>query len=88
MSKKDRAMVRRFMLFTCIIIPMAVSVATVRADGGRNVISLDGTWQIAEGAMDDVPKSFDRQTAVPGLADMAVPAFEGVGPKDLSLIHI
>jgi len=82
MSKEDRTMFHRFILFVCIIISMAVSAETALADGGRKVISLDGTWQIAEGAMNDVPKGFARQIPVPGLADMALPAFEGVGPKD------
>jgi hypothetical protein len=75
-------MFRHFVLFAGIIVLLATFAATSRAEGGRKTISLDGTWQIAEGTMDDVPKSFDRQTPVPGLADMAVPAFEGVGPKD------
>jgi beta-galactosidase len=47
----------------------------------RKTISLDGTWQIAEGSMDKVPTSFTHEISVPGLADMARPAFEGVGPN-------
>ena len=49
---------------------------------GRRVICLDGTWQIAEGTMDQVPDGFEHQVPVPGLADMAEPAFEAVGTEE------
>ena len=75
-------MFRRFAPFAGILLFSAAFAATAHADGGRKVISLDGTWQIAEGTMDDVALGVDRQAPVPGLADMAVPAFEGVGVKD------
>lgn len=45
----------------------------------RQEIRLDGEWQIAEGAWDAVPARFDRRVVVPGLVDMALPAFEDVG---------
>jgi len=48
---------------------------------GRLVIDLNGTWEIAEGDMDSVPGSFERKVPVPGLVDMAEPAFEEVGKK-------
>jgi len=48
---------------------------------GRLVIDLNGTWEIAEGGMDSIPKSFERKVPVPGLVDMAEPAFEEVGRK-------
>ncbi len=52
------------------------------AESPRSVLSLDGTWQIAEGKMDLVPAAFDRTVPVPGLASMAVPAFtDPPGPK-------
>jgi hypothetical protein len=51
----------------------------VRAGEARTVLSLDGTWEIAEGTMDRVPAEFDRTVPVPGLVDMAKPAFAGVG---------
>lgn len=49
--------------------------------GARTELSLDGLWQVGEGSMDEVPSTFDRQVAVPGLVDMAQPAFEEVGVK-------
>jgi hypothetical protein len=45
----------------------------------RQVIPLDGTWQIAEGTMTNVPAAFERKAPVPGLVDMAMPSFAEVG---------
>ena len=50
-------------------------------DSRRTVISLDGTWQIAEGKMEQAPASFDRSVPVPGLVSLATPAFDAPGPK-------
>jgi len=49
--------------------------------GRRHVIDLNGTWEVAEGGMDSVPAVFEHRVPVPGLIDMAEPAFEGVGKK-------
>lgn len=47
----------------------------------RQVISLDGMWQIEQGSMDSQPAAFAHTVAVPGLADMATPAFAEVEKK-------
>jgi len=47
----------------------------------RTEQSLDGTWQVAEGTMDTMPTAFDHKVPVPGLLDMATPAFAEVGTK-------
>ena len=49
--------------------------------GARRVINLDGIWEIAEGSMDSIPKIFEHKVPVPGLVDMAEPAFDEVGTK-------
>jgi len=49
--------------------------------GPRRVISLDGNWEIAEGSMDSIPKTFEHKVPVPGLVDMAEPPFADVGKK-------
>ena len=49
------------------------------ADSPRRIVSLDGTWEIAEGSMAKMPAAFDRTVPVPGLVDMATPAFADVG---------
>jgi len=65
---------------------MLVALALLASSDGlltraeaRTVLSLDGTWEIAEGTMDKAPVEFDRTVPVPGLVDMARPAFAGVG---------
>jgi len=45
----------------------------------RQVISLNGTWEVEQGTMDSIPEAFSRTIAVPGLLDMAKPAFDEVG---------
>ena len=42
---------------------------------------LDGTWQIEQGGIQSQPTAFSHTVAVPGLADMAQPAFAEVGKK-------
>ncbi len=49
--------------------------------GPRRIISLDGLWDIAEGGLEEIPSTFSHRVPVPGLADMAEPAFEQVGVK-------
>jgi len=49
--------------------------------GPRRIINLDGTWAIAEGDMDSIPQQFTHSVPVPGLVDMAEPAFVEVGKK-------
>lgn len=46
---------------------------------GRQVISLNGTWEIAEGSKETFPTQFEAQVPVPGLVDQAQPPFIGVG---------
>ena len=61
--------------------PFLALGAVARAEPGRSILALDGAWQIAEGGMDASPTSFDHTVPVPGLVDMAQPAFEEVGIK-------
>lgn len=61
------------LLLACLTSAQSASVK-------RRVISLDGRWQIAQGGMTDAaPSAFDRTIPVPGLVDMAKPAFTEVG---------
>jgi hypothetical protein len=43
------------------------------------VTTLNGTWQIAAGSMDDMPEAFHAEVQVPGLVTLAEPAFQEVG---------
>ncbi len=47
--------------------------------GQRQSIDLSGTWQIAEGSMETIPTAFEHEVPVPGLVDLAKPAFDHVG---------
>ena len=49
--------------------------------GKRTIVNLDGTWEIVQGSMDSAPETFEHKIPVPGLVDMAEPAFEEVGKK-------
>ena len=69
-----------------ILIMTVVSIlsACTSAPQGRQVLRLDGSWQIAEGEMDRAPMVFDHRVNVPGLADAAEPPFPAVGEKGSS----
>ena len=54
-------------------------VVAVAAPTGRKTVSLDGTWQVAEGSLNSRPTEFLHSGPVPGLVDMASPPFEQPG---------
>jgi hypothetical protein len=60
--------------------PQSLVTIDTHAARVRQTISLDGTWQIAEGKMEPIPAVFDRIVPVPGLVDLAKPSFAEVGP--------
>lgn len=62
-----------------ILVPLAT--ATEKPMAPRRVVSLDGTWQIEQGSLETVPPTFTHSVVVPGLVDMAQPAFQEVGKK-------
>ena len=61
-----------------VFILLLIDFAGVWA-GERRTISLDGTWQVAEGSMSEVPSTFDHTVPVPGVLDLASPPFETLG---------
>lgn len=65
--------------FTMILVSGVL--ASAAGSPSRQTISLDGRWQIAEGARDAVPAKFGHEVVVPGLVDMARPPFVEPGPK-------
>lgn len=70
-----------FIFLAISLISITGSCKNPNNNNRRQTISLNGTWEIAEGTMEQVPEKFDRTVVVPGLVDMAVPAFEEPGPK-------
>lgn len=57
--------------------------ACIFAFAQRAELSLDGVWKIAEGKFSKIPEEFNSEIQVPGLVDMARPAFKDVGAKTL-----
>ncbi|MFF0400151.1 glycoside hydrolase family 2 TIM barrel-domain containing protein [Streptomyces sp. NPDC005248] len=45
----------------------------------RSIINLDGVWSAAEGNLKETPADFAHSVPVPGLLDMASPAFAEIG---------
>ena len=59
----------------------STAMAGLKPTAPRKVLALDGTWGIEQGSMEDIPPNFTHTIVVPGLADMAQPAFKNVGKK-------
>ena len=77
-----RTTVGLFVVGACVAMVSSVPVwASKETPENRRVIDLDGTWQVAEGTMDLIPERFEHKVSVPGLIDMAEPAFAEVGDK-------
>ena len=70
--------VRPILAALCVV---GILCGPTAAEEGRRVVCLDGDWQIAQGPTDQVPASFGHHVPVPGLVDMARPAFADVGQK-------
>jgi beta-galactosidase len=58
-----------------------LAFGSLRAAAPRNLMNLDGSWQVEQGSMDSMPQVFSHTVSVPGLMDMAQPAFQEVGKK-------
>jgi len=71
-------------LAACALAQAHGQAPPANTDSPRRIVSLDGTWEIAEGSMDTLPTAFDRTVPVPGLVDMAAPQFQEVGVKSNS----
>ncbi len=73
----------RLSLFFSFVAAVFLSTveAAAAADQPRRVISLDGTWQVAEGKLDHIPANFDHLVPVSGLVSLAMPPFDAPGPK-------
>ena len=61
------------------IVVLAVMGLVLMSQGARNTVLLDGQWEIAQGSMEKIPSEFSAKVNVPGMVDLATPAFEDVG---------
>ncbi len=79
---KPHPPVAEFLLCRILVAVVAVQLglaANAVSAGDRVVVSLDGTWQIAEGSLTQLPAEYAHTAPVPGLADLATPPFESPG---------
>ena len=84
MNAEGRRPLLRHWLFVIrylMFIVLANVALSAESASPRRIIDLNGTWEIAEGGMDAIPASFAHKVPVPGLVDMAEPAFVEVGKK-------
>jgi beta-galactosidase len=66
----------------CALFFLHAAARAAAAAAPRQVLSLNGVWQIAEGKMDQAPAAFDHTVPVPGLASLATRPFaDPPGPK-------
>jgi hypothetical protein len=74
---------RLSMKIRLLVITVVTGCAVVGwAVAERSVVSLDGTWEVGQSVEPDtIPDLFERSAPVPGLLDMAEPAFSEVGKK-------
>jgi hypothetical protein len=77
MNDYSRRTVKRFIVFVLLSLSMMVEGSSRLPL--RCALNLDGQWQIAQGVMDQVPLKFEHAVPVPGLVDLAIPAFGDVG---------
>jgi len=71
----------RKLVFVVTVLGMCEYTAWAAVPLPRKIVSLDGPWQVEQGGMEAMPKDFSHKVAVPGLIDMALPAFTEVGVK-------
>lgn len=72
-----------FVLF-CVVLGLVASsdAASLRPATPRQVIKLDGQWQVEQGDLGDLaPAGYSHMVPVPGLLDMATSPFPDVGKK-------
>ena len=70
----------RLVLLSAFALMLLSFVADAAEKNPRTVMSLDGTWELGEGSMDQAPAQFDHKVPVPGLVSLAVPPFVEPGP--------
>ncbi len=75
-----RIVQRTLPLFLAFIACLPVAEASaLKPLAPRHSLSLDGMWEIEQGGMDTPPAAFTHKVRVPGLVDLAEPAFTEVG---------
>ncbi len=68
-------------LFYIFLIPFLTGSSVYKKSETRQIISLNGQWDIAESITDNLPLFYNNVILVPGLVDMAKQPFDSVGVK-------
>ena len=67
------------LVFLCVLL-LFIQCNNDQSFNNRKYISLNGSWELEESySSEAVPTSFSRTIIVPGIADMAKPAFDSIG---------
>jgi len=71
---------------SCVFVGVSSPLLSAETVCERQVVSLNGEWAICEATGDDIPDvaAFTGKVPVPGLVDLAEPAFLAVGTKGSS----
>ena len=70
-------------MFRVVILALAAVAAGAAAPAGRVTLSLDGSWDVADGlAPTALPSAYSHRAPVPGLTHLAEPAFPDVDRFD------
>lgn len=72
---------KTFTIALIVLICSLLQAGCGKKSTGRIMISLNGTWQIADGGKDALPSVFDHTITVPGLITLAKPAFRDAAPR-------
>ncbi len=59
----------------------AITQASLKPAAPRQVVNLNGSWQVEQGDLETPPATYGHTVVVPGLLDMAEPKFKDVGKK-------
>ncbi|MGZ5543428.1 MAG: discoidin domain-containing protein [Limisphaerales bacterium] len=73
--------------FSACLLLLSALVGLANTSPQRDVISLNGEWQVAEGALDKPPTIFEHRVPVPGLLDLAKPKIVEVGTTNSSSLR-
>ena len=79
---RGRTLLSLLVVLVVVVATGQVASAALKPVSPRQVVNLDGTWEIQQGGMETAPQTFSHTVVVPGLIDMAKPAFAEVGKKN------
>ena len=71
----------RSILVVAAVFLLQTALALAATKSPRQILALDGLWQVDEGKMDQAPAAFAHTVPVPGLVSQATPPFIEPGPK-------